>query len=128
MNGMEFVVVKNPIIVDWLKATQKSRNANINGEVGESIIRLLNSKALSVSQVAFKLRVPHEKARRHLLYLWRHGYILRSKYPKEKELVYMTGSNHVTMLFYTYTVNNGSEKVPFITFEEWASLKQERKI
>jgi len=125
MNEMGFVVVKDPIIVDWLKSTQKSRNANISDEIAEGIIRLLNDKALSISQVAFKLRISHEKARRHLFYMWKNGYILRSKYPKERELVFVTGANPVTMLFYTYAVNNGSEKVPFITFEGWIKLKKD---
>jgi hypothetical protein len=127
VNENEVIAVGNPIILEWLEATRRIRSTDISVEVSENIIRLLNGKALGVSEVAFKLRISHEKARRHLFYLWKNGYILRSKYPKEKELVFMTNSNPVTMLFYTYTLNNGSERVPFIRFEEWVSLKQEGK-
>jgi hypothetical protein len=127
VNENEVIAVGNPIILEWLEATRRIRSTDISVEVSENIIRLLNAKALGVSEVAFKLRISHEKARRHLFYLWKNGYILRSKYPKEKELVFMTNSNPVTMLFYTYTLNNGSERVPFIRFEEWVSLKQEGK-
>ncbi|MEM1589648.1 MAG: hypothetical protein QW175_04455 [Candidatus Bathyarchaeia archaeon] len=127
-NDVEVVVVKEPIIVEWLEATRKAKSSNIDVQISESIIRLLNGKALSVAQVASKLRISHEKARRHLFYLWRNGYILRSKHPKEKQLVYTTGSNPVTIIYYTYTLNNGSEKVPFITFEDWVLLKQVGKI
>jgi len=128
LNEIGFMAAKDPVIVEWLEATRKTRSVNISAEISESIIRLLNSKALSVSQVAFNLRISHEKARRHLFHLWRNGYILRSKYPKERELVYMVGSNPVTMLFWTYTVNDGSDRLPFITFEEWVNLKREEKI
>lgn len=128
MNDAGVIAVKEPIIVEQLKATKKFRSLNIDAQISESIIRLLNGKALSVAQVAFKLHISHEKARRHLFYLWRNGDILRSKYPKERQLVYTTGSNPVTIIYYTYTLNNGSTKAPFITFKEWVILKREGKI
>jgi predicted transcriptional regulator len=128
LNGIGVVSVENPIVVEWLEAARKNSGMNISLEICENILQLLNGKALSISQVAFKLRIHREMARRHLFYLWKNGYILRSKYPKEKELVYMVGSSPVTILYYIYTAKNGSAKVPFITFKEWVNLKMEGKI
>jgi DNA-binding HxlR family transcriptional regulator len=128
LNGIGVVSVENPIIVEWLEAARKISGMNISLEICENILQSLNGKALSISQVAFKLRIHREMVRRHLFYLWKNGYILRSKYPKEKELVYMVGSSPVTILYYTYTAKNGSAKVPFVTFKEWVNLKMEGKI
>lgn len=125
LNGRGVVAMKNPVIVEWFEVAQKFKGVNINAEVSESIIHLLNGKALGVSQVAFRLRISHEKARQHLFYLWKNGYILRSKYPKERQLEFMAGANPVTMRFYTYTVTDGAEKVPFITFEGWIKQKKD---
>jgi hypothetical protein len=129
------MVMENPVLVEPLKVDQEIRKENLSVEILENIIRLLDGKVFSTRGVALKLRIPYEKARRHLFYLWRKGYVLRSKYPETRRVhgLYISELNPVTITLYVYTLNNekANEKFSrelFITFEEWLSLKREGEI
>ncbi|MGQ9507425.1 MAG: helix-turn-helix domain-containing protein [Candidatus Bathycorpusculaceae bacterium] len=106
------------------------KQVSTNPEISDKIINLLESSKdkankhipLSVAQVSQKLKIPREKARRHLFLLWKNGLITRSKHPMERALE-IESLNPVTIIYYVYTLNGGSTNGTFVTYNEW--LKQQ---